>query len=227
MSIAALTLRTWLRYFVPLTIVSAIAFGLVGWIAVRTGGAHDVDAARAQLRLGWTLVGVAWVVQLVLVAGVAPAVRSVASRSGISQLGALTGGISGLVHGVVPCLVAVLAIAIGSLALVIPGLLLLVMLAMTGASERLGEPLPAPLTDSVAAARGNFVRIAVIIVLLFVVDLAIGGIAQLAIARALKPPTTTAALLATRTFVRVIAASLILVSPLPACALAAAYQRRR
>lgn len=226
MSIAAVTLRSWLRYIVPLTLLSAIAFGVVGVIAVRIGGAQDLVAARAQVRLGWVLVGVAWILQLVLVAGVAPAVRSVASRDRMSQWSAFRSGLAAMVRGILPCLAAVIAIAIGSLALVIPGLLLLVALAMTGASERLGEPLPVPLIDSATAARRGFVRVAVVVGLMLAIDVAIGGIAQLAIVHALKPPMTTAALVATRTFVREIAVALIVLSPLPACALVAAYLDR-
>lgn len=222
-----LTVRTWLRYLVPLTILSVIALAVVGMYGWRVGAARDIVAARLQVRLGWTLVGFAGVLQLLLVAGVAPAVRSVASGRGISQIGALASGVIGMVRAVVPWLVAVIAIAIGSLALILPGLLVLVAVSMTGASERLAEPLPLPITDSIAATRGNFMRIAMIVGLMLAVDVAIGGIAQTTIVHALKQPTTTAALLATRRFVHVVAGSLIAFSPLPACALASAYLQRR
>src|ERR1700733_7730571 len=88
--LGALTVRTWLRYLVPLTVLSLLTLGLVGFVGFRVGGARDIVAARAQVRLGWMLVGVAGVLQLLLVAGVAPAVRSVANRRSISQFGALS-----------------------------------------------------------------------------------------------------------------------------------------
>jgi hypothetical protein len=223
-ALLTLTLRTWVRYLVPLTLLSALAFCAFAYVAFRTHGALDIVEAQAQLRLGWILVGFAWIAQLALVAGVTPAVQVIAIAIAPSQFVVLRAGCARLVRAILPTLVATIVIAIGGLALVIPGLVLFAMLAMTGASERLDEPLPAPLTDSIAAARNNLIRIAVLAGALLALDFAIGGIAQLAIVHALKKPTTTAALVATHKFVRVIAISLIVMSPLPACALAAAYQ---
>ncbi|MDB4954568.1 MAG: hypothetical protein JWO36_2137 [Myxococcales bacterium] len=243
MSIARLTLRTWLRYLVPLTLASALVLGAVIWIALRVlkldvGSVLSVsfadrpvpdlaEHARGNLRLGWELVGITWVAQLMLVAAVAPAVRGLATNVPLTQLRALSSGLRTTIQAIVPCLVAVVAIAIGSMALVIPGLALLVLLSMTGASDKLGDPLPAPLADSVVAARGQWLRVAAIVFGLLVLDVAIGGIAQLAFLRRIPQPMTTAAMLHSRTFVRAIVLALIALSPLPACALAAAYQQRR
>jgi hypothetical protein len=225
-AIAALGMRAWLRYLVPLTILSAVALAGVAVIAWRIAPAHDLADARGQLRLGWVMVGVAWIAQLLLVAGVAPAVRGVATGQAPSQLRALARGLVGLARGVVPCAVTVAAVVIGGLALVVPGLVLLVLFAMTGASERIGEPLPAALTDSAAVAKRLGAPLILLVVLVVVVDVAIGGVAQLAIVHALKKPATTDALAATRVFVRAVAIALIAWSPLAACGLGAAYERR-
>lgn len=219
-------LRSWLRYVVPLTLLAALTMLPLLWIAARIQPANQVALARAQLRLGWELVGMVWIAQLWLVAAVTPAVDSVLRGKPVSQVRALTAGVAGLVRGFVPCLVAAIAIAIGGLALVIPGVVLLVLFAMTGASERLREPLPAPQEDSVAAVRRH-VRAAILAVaLLVVVDVAIGVVAQLAIVKPLGKPITSAALVAPREFVRTIVVALVALSALPACALATVARHR-
>jgi hypothetical protein len=222
-----LALRAWLRYLVPLTVLSVIAFLPLLWLASRTGLAADLPKARAQVRLGWVLAAVAWASQLWLVAGAAPAVRGLVRGQPLSQLRAFTEGVRGLARGFVPCLIAVLAVALGGIALVVPGVLLLVLLALTGASERLGEPPPAPLVDSVAVVRDSLGRVALIVVAIIVINLAIALALQLQLVPHITRKVAAAKLAPIRSFVRMVPLVLAVVAPLAACALAATYARLR
>ena len=225
--ILSLTLRTWLRYLAPLTILSAIVMLPVAWIALHVHAAADLVEAHGQLLRGWELAASAWIFQIVLVGAAAPAVRAIAAGKPLSQLAAFASGARGLVRAVVPCTIAVLAVMIGGLALVVPGLVLLAMLAMTGASDELGTALPAPLLDSVAVARASLRTIAIVVGAILALDLAIALGAQLALVHALPKKPPIALLVPSRTYVRVVACALIALSALPACALASVYTRRQ
>jgi len=205
--------RTWLGHAVPLTALSAIALSPLVAVALRTRAPVDAAGARSVIGLGWTLLAVAWLGQLVLVGGAAAVMR--APRS---QLGALGAGAAQLVRAALPCLVAALAVAIGGLALAVPAPVLLVLLAMTGASRERG--LPAPLLDSIAAARRQLPAVALAVAALLAIDAAIGAIAHRALIAPLARQPTPAQLAAARDFVRAIAIVLVAISPLPACVLA-------
>jgi hypothetical protein len=220
-----LAVRAWLRYVVPLTLLSALAFLPLFYVASRVGAAQDLAKARAQVRLGWGFAATAIVFQLLLVAGVAPAVRALAGGRPLSQWRALRAGACNLVRGVIPWLVTIVAIALGGTALIVPGLLLLVLLSLTGASERLGEPPPAPLLDSVAAVRPRIVRVAVIVAAIVVVNLAIALALQLWFVPTIAKKVAAVKLLPIRTFVRTLPLVLAAFSPLVACVLAATYAR--
>jgi hypothetical protein len=205
--------RTWLGHAVPLTALSAIALSPLVAVALRTRAPVDAAGARSAIGLGWTLLAVAWLGQLVLV-GAAAAVM----RAPRSQLGALGAGAAQLVRAALPCLVAALAVAIGGLALAVPAPVLLVLLAMTGASRERG--LPAPLLDSIAAARRQLPAVALAVAALLAIDAAIGAIAHRALIAPLARQPTPAQLAAACDFVRAIAIALVAISPLPACVLA-------
>jgi hypothetical protein len=221
----SITLRAWLRYVVPLTLLAALAFLPLLYVASRSGAAQDLIKARAQVRLGWVIGGCAWLCQLLLVAGVAPAVRGLARGQPLSQWRAFADGARNLVRGLVPWLIVVAAIALGGLALVVPGLLLAVLLSLTGASTRLGEPPPAALVDSVDVVRRAFGRVVLLVVAIVVVDLAITFALQTALVPHITKKVAAAKLLPVRTFVRTLPLVLAAVSPLVACALAAMYER--
>lgn len=222
-----LILRTWTRFIVPLTAIAVVTMIIVAYTGIHAGVARDLVAARAEMHLGWELAATAWIFQLLLVAAAAPMVRSVAEDAPLSQAGAFVQGLRNTGRALVPIGVAVVAIVLGSVALIIPGLLLIGLFALTGASEQLGEPLPAALLDSVAVVRANAKSVAMVVAIIIATDLAIAAAAHLAILPALanKPPVAT--LVAARTFVRVIALALVAFSALLACGLAAVYVKRR
>jgi hypothetical protein len=209
----AAALRTWLRYAIPLTLLSAIALSPVIAAALRTRTPVDPAGAKAVLTLGWVMIALAWFGQLVLVGG-----ASAMTRATPSQLRALGQGFVQLVRAIVPCLAAVTAIAIGSLALAVPGLVLIGLLALTGASPARG--VPAQLADSIAVARKHLPAVALATAAMIAIDLAIGLVAQRAFAAPLSRPPSPAQLAQYRHFVRVVALALVLASPLPATVLA-------
>lgn len=223
----SLTLRTWIRYIVPLTVIAAVTMVVVAYTGMHARIAVDLASARVEMHLGWELAATAWIFQLVLVAGVAPAVRGLAAGTPLSQWSAFASGLRNVGRALVPVGVAIFAIVLGSVALVIPGLLLIGLLALTGASENLAEPLPTALLDSVAVVRANAKQIALVVAIIIAADLAVAAIAHVAILPALTQKPPVAAFTAVRTFVRLIAIALISLSALPACALAAVYVRRR
>jgi hypothetical protein len=131
------------------------------------------------------------------------------------------------VRAALPCLVAVLAVLLGGLALVVPGLVLLVLVSMTGASDELGTgPLP-PITDSIATARKSLTTITLVVAVVLALDFGIALIAQIVTAQTLTKKPSLPALVSAHTYIRVVAIALVAFSPLPACAIAAAYARQR
>ena len=212
-SVVTVALRTWLRYIVPLTLLSAIALSPVIAAALRTRVPVDPAGAKAVLTLGWEMIAFAWFAQLVLVGGAAAMTRATPS-----QLRALGGGFVQLGRAVVPCLAALTAIAIGSLALAVPGLVLIALLALTGASPARG--VPAQLADSIAIACKHLPAVVLATAAMIAIDLAIGLVAQHALVAPLPKQPTPAQLAQLRHVVRVVALALVVASPLPATVLA-------
>ncbi len=218
-----LALRTWVRYLVPLALLAVIACAPLLYIAWTAHPVADYAAARWQLRLAWFLAATTLAFQLLLVAGVAPAVRAVASGSPLSQLRMLFAGLRGLARGLLPWLVAMMAVLLGGLALVIPGALLACLVALTGASEELRTSPQAAIADSVAVVRAHLPRIALVVLAIVALDLAITFTVQSMYVTSIAKKATAAKLLPIRTFIRVSALALTAASTLAACVLAAIY----
>jgi hypothetical protein len=230
MGVMSTTVRAWLRYVVPLTLLAIVALGPIAYLAWTAAAPVDVLAARALVRRGWILAAVAIAFQLLLVAAAAPAVRALHAGAPLSQLGALWAGVRGLVRGFVPWLTAIVAVLLGGIALVVPGVLLLVLVSMTGASDALDAPVPAPIQDSIAIARAHLPRIAIVIGSIVAIDLAITFAAQLAFVPTVGKKLAAVKLAPVRTFVRVNAMALVAFAPIVACAISATYsdaKRRR
>jgi hypothetical protein len=205
--------RTWLRHAVPLTLLSALALSPLIALAMRARVPASAAEARGLVSLGWTLVALAWLGQLVLVGAAA---AMIGERR--SQLRALGRGLVQMIRAVVPCAVAAAAVLIGCLALVVPGPVLLVALSLTAASQARG--LPAPLVDSVAAVRQQWLAVALAVAGLLALDAAIGAVAHRALVAVLPAKPTPLQLAAARDVVRATAVALVVLSPLPACVLA-------
>lgn len=227
MPVLSLTVRAWLRYIVPLTLLALIALGPVAYAAWKTAPPIDVVAARALVRRGWILMTCAIALQLLIVAAAAPAVRALHRGAPLSQLGVLVMGLRGLIRGFVPWLTAMVAVMLGGLALVVPGVLLLVLLSMTAASDQLGAPMPAPLQDSIAVARAHLPRIAVVVAAIVAVDVAITFAAQFTFVPVVGKKVAAAKLVPIRTFVQVSVLALVAIAPAIACAVAATYSHAK
>jgi hypothetical protein len=227
MPVMSLTVRAWLRYIVPLTLLAILALGPVAYAAWKAAAPVDVLTARVLVRRGWILAALAIALQLLLVAAVAPAVRALHAGRPLTQVGTLWAGVRGLVRGFVPWLTVIVAVLLGGIALVVPGVLLLVLLSMTGASDALDAPLPAALQDSIAVARANLPRIAIVIAAIIAIDLAITFAAQLAFVPVVSKKVAVAKLAPVRTFVRVTALGLVAIAPALACAVAATYSHAK
>lgn len=225
MPLTSLFARTYLRYVIPVTVLSATAFLPLLYLAMRVPVPGGVNQVNGVVRTAWLLAALSLVPILALVGGVAPAVRSIASGAPASQLVALGAGIVSLVRALIPVGIAVLAMMIGSLALVVPGLVLVVLLALTGATGGHDRDVTARLAESVRAARTNLVGVALVLV----VSLAVAISALYLLQRSLPMPLPKAPkpemLASFRMFARYAVAGLALVAPLPAIALAALATR--
>ena len=216
-----------MRYVAPLTLIAAavmIVFVLTG---ARIRPPVDLANARSQLHVGWLLAAFAWVFQLVLVAAASPMVRAVAAGAPLSQASALVAGVRNVLRAAVPIAVVLAAFVLGVVAVVVPGVLILGLFALTGASERLGDPLPAALTDSAAVVRAHAKELAVLLLVVIAADLAIAAVAHLALLPTLGKKPTGLQLAPVSAFVRLIAYALVAFSALPGCALAAFYTTKR
>lgn len=213
-----LALRAWLRYLLPLTLLALIACLPMLWIAWHWPAPVDVRHARIEMRVTYALAATAWIWQLWLVAAAAPAVQSLADGQPISQASALLGGLRGLATKLVPVLITIFAITLGSVALVVPGVLLLVLLSTTGATASHAE--------AIAVGRANLKRLAITIAALIAGALVIALACQLAIVPSIGKKVAASKLLAIVMFTRVVALSLTVYAPLAACAIAAVRARR-
>lgn len=223
----SLTVRAWLRYVVPLTLLAVIALGPVAYAAWKAAAPVDVVAARGLIRRGWVLATCAIALQLLVVAAAAPAVRALHGGAPLSQIGAFMAGLRGLVRGFVPWLTAIIAVLLGGVALVVPGVLLLVLVSMTGASDKLDRPLPAPIEDSISIARAHLPRIALVVLAVVAVDLAITFAVQTAFVPVVGKKVAAAKLVPIRSFVRYSALALVAIAPAIGCALAATYSHAK
>jgi hypothetical protein len=158
-----------------------------------------------------------------LVGAAAPLANAIAEGKPLGQLAAARASLVGLIRAFLPCLIAVAAIAIGSIALAVPGLVLGVLLSLTGASTRGG--LSEPLLDSVERVRAK-ARLAVMIVAaILIANFAIITIPFVILLGPLTPRPSPEELVAARDVLRIIAIGLAAISPLSACMLAALARR--
>lgn len=217
--IVVLTFRTYARYVAPLTLLSVVLFAplLVYGVLSKTPG--ELAPAWRMVMIAWGAASTAWIAQYMLVGAAAPLARSIAEAAPLGQLAALRAALGGLVRAMLPTLMVVAAIAMGSIALVLPGLALGVLLSLTGASTRSG--LADPMLDSVARVRANLKVAIIAVVTILVVDFAIITLPFVILLGPLSPRPTPEELAAAQLILKVAAIGLPLVTPLAACALAA------
>ncbi len=224
-NILSLSLRS-LRYALPLAVIGTLVLAPIALYALDVAVPDNIGSALHMIHAVWILVALGGAAQLVLVGAAAPAVRDVAAGRRRSQLRALGAGICGLARAALPCATAIVAIAIGGLALAIPGVALLLLLSLTGASERSG--LAEPLSESARIVRANLRLTILVVAAIVIADIAIAGIAYLVLVgpTPLAHKPDHAELVALREVVRVLAIGLVVLSPLVAIVLAAIHVDR-
>lgn len=217
--VVALAFRTYARYVAPLTLLSLVLFAplLAYGLLSNTPGA--LGPAWRMVMIAWGAAATAWIAQYMLVGAAAPLARSIAEAKPLGQLAALRVALGGFVRAVLPTLMVVAAIAMGSIALVLPGLVLGVLLSLTGASTRSG--LAEPMLDSVARVRSNLKVAIVSVVVILVVDFAIITLPFTILLGPLSPRPTPEELSAAQLILQITAIGIPLVTPLAACVLAA------
>jgi hypothetical protein len=187
--VIGLAARTLVRYVVPLAIVTLVVVAPWAYVAFRSPWPRDLAGANFALARAFAIAGTAWIATFVLVGAAAPLVRSVAAGTPLSQVRAIGAAVGNGLRMALPCLAASAAVLIGGLALVVPAFVLMVMLALTGASTERG--MPAPLVESVAIVRRRWRLVAIVVAVMFVVDVALVFVAWKTVAvpfgKKLKP----------------------------------------
>jgi hypothetical protein len=216
-------LRAFVRHPLALLVLCGLGCAPLLWFALRLAPPPDGATARRLLMTAWVVAATAWLWKLALVAAVAPVVRAAAAGERISQRRLIGRGIVNAWRMALPMLVAVTAIAIGTLALVVPGLVLIVLLALTGASTERG--LPQPLVDSVARVRARWWPVAAVVMGTIAVDLAIAGASYLVLGGGLPAKPSAAQLVAVRDVARATVIGCAVLAPVTAILLAALHTR--
>lgn len=215
----ALAARTYARHAVPLTALAFAVFAPLIAFAFLSPPPTQFGPAWRMVIVGWVSVGTAWLAQYMLVGAAAPLARAIAGGAPLSQLAGVGAATHGLLRAVLPCLIVLGAVALGTLALVIPGLVLGVLFALTGASTRGG--LAEPLVESTERVRANRRPVIATAVAMLGVDVALLAIPFVVLLGYLPARASTAQLETTLLLLRIVAIGLPLVSPLFACMLAA------
>jgi len=215
----SVALRTYLRYLVPLTLLSALALSPLVYIALAVDTPRDAAQARGIVMLAWTAGATAWIGQLLLVAGAAPAARGLVAGAALSQRHAFARGAVAMLRALVPCLLAAAAVVVGALALVVPALVLVTLLALTGASPETNPPL-SRLRDSIAAVRAHVTPVAATVAAIAFFDVALVLVARRFSAPLMGKKPTVTELAAYRHLIDIVVAGLVLASPLAAATLA-------
>lgn len=220
----ALALRTLVRYCIPLALASLVVTAPFFALAYRSPWPRNLPMANAALGRAFAIAAVAWIATLLLVAAAAPLARSLAAGAPLSQPRALVAAFANLVRMALPCLAASATVVIGGLALVVPALALVVLLALTGASEERG--MPAPLVDSAATVRARWRPIALIVASMLVVNIALAFAAWKLTAVPFAKKLTPAQWATFGTVARVVALGVLVTAPVFGTLLAAARVRR-
>ena len=224
MTVLGLALRTLVRYAIPLALATIVVAGPLLVVAFRAPWPRNLPMANAAIARAVVLAILGWAAVLLLVAAAAPLARSLARGAPLAQPRAVAAALANLVRMTLPCLAALGAIAIGGLALVVPALALLVLLALTGASTEPG--MPGPLADSVRAVRARWRPVAAIVgaMLLGYAGLVVAGwqLATVPFAKRLSPAEWATY----GNVARIVAIGVVATAPVFATLLAAARVRR-
>lgn len=215
-------MRACLRYAPVLLVVCAIACAPAIGEALLQGRVTNAAVARSQVQLVWLVAGLAFAGQLLAVGAAAPLVRSLADEAPIALRDAPRVAFAGLAATVGPWLVAIAAIAIGFIALVVPGAILLALFATVGATPRAGDSVGLTLATTAVETRARPRRVVATVAAVIVVDVALAIVVRTAFMHAIPNKPTAAQLAAVHVGLQLLAAAIVVVTPIAACALASA-----
>jgi hypothetical protein len=220
-----LALRTWIRYVVPFTLLSLLAYAPLILVANRLSAPASIDQAHALVLITRILGGLAILWSLGIVGVIAPTMRAVDAGAPPSQIAALLSGLRGLVASIVPVGAAIFALLLGLGALVVPGILLAPLVALTGASSEVG--LAARLADATAVGRAHWRTIALVLVFIVLVGIAVLVGVEHAVHLPLIKKAPAALIAGTQRYPRIALPLLALLAPIGAAFLAAIHTTAR
>jgi hypothetical protein len=126
-STSRLALATLRRYPIATCIVAAVFFApLVGYEATRLKHPVDRGSANALLNMEWGKLTVVWALTMLLSSALAPLLRAVRDQQSLSLPAQLGMAAKSAVRSFIPVCIALVAIVIGIVTAVIPGLILFV-----------------------------------------------------------------------------------------------------
>lgn len=209
-----LAATSWLRHAAPLAAVSLVAF--LPWFAIALGVsfATSTYALLGQLALAGALAVFAWIPQLGVAAAAASLVRATAAGETIGFRLGCRRGFARLFAAWAPTVAVAGAVLVGTIALVVPGCILLVLFAGATAGPSATEPLAAQLLASARSARRSPRRAIAVIASVVGIDVALACVLYLAIARHKGTAPSYLDLEHARVFTRVLVLALVVVSPL-------------
>lgn len=220
-AIVKLGARSFGRFLAPITMLTLVVFTPFVYLALHVKVPTNAPQAREVLRAAWVLAAAALFCTLGLVGAIAPLVRSVAAKAPLAQHRALWAGLVGLVHALVPTLVAAIGIALGLVAFAVPGIMLLMLFSLVAASDALG--VRARLAESVAVVRAQLVPTIVVVGAAVTLAVLVILVQQLGLPSPIPKHPKPAQLVAFTLLVRRAAWVLVVAAPVFATALAAIH----
>ncbi len=209
------------RYIAPIAVLSAIVMAPIAWFAFGVPPPANPKQATVVLRLVWVVAASGMLSLLVLVAALAPIVAS----ERVSQLAALGRGVRGLVRAIVPAMIVLCAVAMGLVALAVPGVLLFALFVFAPASDAGG--IGAKLADSVAIVKERWRAVALVIGATMVVLAAVVAVQQIMLPIPLGKTPPRAQLVMFPNMMRLTAIAIVGLVPMAAVALAAIFASTR
>lgn len=206
-----------LRYLAPIAVLSAIAMAPIAFVVFGVAVPANAKQASIVLRVAWLCAASGMIALLVLVGALAPILRG----ERVSQIVALARGARGMMRAIVPAIVVLCAVAMGLVALVVPGLLLYGLFVLAPASEANG--VAAKLADSVALVRRRWRTIAIVIAVTVIALAAVVAVQQLLLPIPLGKSPTRAQLVLFPQMVRFTGIAMVGIVPCAAMTLAAIH----
>jgi len=204
-----------LRYLAPIAVLCAMVWAPIALFAFGVAVPVNAGQARVVLRVVWLCAGSGMLALLVLVGALAPIVRG----ERVSQVVALGRGLHGLVRAIVPSVIVVCAVAMGLVALAVPGVLLYMLLVLAPASD--AEGVRAKLVDSMAIVRARWRSVAIVIGVTIIALAAVVAVQQLKLPIPLGKSPPREQLVLFPNMLRVTALAMAGILPIAAVALAA------